>query len=151
MSTPPYQIARRRPSQRSAIQPPGSDARYTRRRVDADDRRRRVAVEAEPAVRQRGGHEQDEERADPVVREPLPHLGEEQRREAARMTEEAPAIRRGGGGLSTVTAASCARFGGTLTSLGASADCVRGREVGAIDGIRTAAVVIAASGRCRSG
>ena len=29
MSTPPHQIERRRPSQRSAIQPPGSDARYT--------------------------------------------------------------------------------------------------------------------------
>ena len=29
ISTPPQKIERRRPSQRSAIHPPGSDARYT--------------------------------------------------------------------------------------------------------------------------
>ena len=55
--------------------------------------------EAEPAARERRRHEEDEERADPVVREPLPHLGEEQRREAARMAEEAAVVVSGLAGL----------------------------------------------------
>ena len=64
-------------------------------RVDADDGRRGRASEAEPTARERRRHEEDEERADPVVREPLPHLGEEQRRETARMAEEAAVVDRG--------------------------------------------------------
>ena len=58
------------------------------RGVQAVDGARRDRVEAQPARRGRGGHEQDEQRAHPVVAEALPHLGEEQRREAARMAEE---------------------------------------------------------------
>ncbi len=58
-------------------------------RVDADDRRCLRALEAEAAVGERGGHEEDEEGADPVVREALPHLGGEERRESARLPEEA--------------------------------------------------------------
>ena len=42
-----------------------------------------------PPAATRRGHEEDEERAHPVVAEALPHLGEEQRGETARMAEEA--------------------------------------------------------------
>jgi hypothetical protein len=63
------------------------------RGVDADDGRRGGPREAEAAASQRGGHVENEERTDPVVRESLPHLGEEQRGQAARMTEEAPVVR----------------------------------------------------------
>ena len=49
--------------------------------VDADDGRRLSArSKPKPPSRERGRHEQDEQRAEPVVREPLPHLGEEERR-----------------------------------------------------------------------
>ena len=41
-----------------------------------------------PPLHQRGGHEQHEERSDSVVGEALPHLREEERRQAARMAEE---------------------------------------------------------------
>ena len=41
-----------------------------------------------PPVGERRRHEEDEQRAHAVVAEALPHLGEEQRREAAGMAEE---------------------------------------------------------------
>ena len=56
-------------------------------------RRSRAAVAVsnpKPAGRRRGGHEEDEERAHPVVAEALPHLGEEERREAARDGRRTP-------------------------------------------------------------
>src|SRR5204863_2975526 len=61
-----------------------------RRCIDADDRARGGSVKTKTALSEGGGHEQNEERSDPVEREPLPHLGEEQCREAERLTEEAP-------------------------------------------------------------
>src|SRR5207245_8798430 len=42
-----------------------------------------------PAPVNRGGHEQNEQRAHPVVAEALPHFGEEESRQAARVAEEA--------------------------------------------------------------
>jgi hypothetical protein len=76
MKTPPYQV--------------------DRCRVDADDRRCRFSGEVESARRDRCRHEQDEERPDAVVRETLPHLREEQRREAAWLPEEAAIVGDGG-------------------------------------------------------
>ena len=75
-------------------QPVGDPAAGQRREVDArgvdaDDRRRLAAIEAEAAVQQRGRHEEHQQRPQPVVREPLPHLREEQRRQAPRVAEEA--------------------------------------------------------------
>src|SRR5690606_41746402 len=58
--------------------------------VDPDDRRRLVPVEPEPAFRQRRSHEEDEERSQAGVREPLPHFREEQRRQARRRAENPP-------------------------------------------------------------
>jgi hypothetical protein len=74
----------------SAIQPPGSVNRYT---IDVYSPYTAPAV-ASPkprpgfVARHRCGHEEDQQRAHAVVAEALPHLGEEQRRQAARMTEE---------------------------------------------------------------
>ena len=48
-----------------------------------------VAVEPEATGGEWRGHEEDEERAHPVVAEALPHLGEEQCGESARMAEKA--------------------------------------------------------------
>ena len=47
-----------------------------------------------PPVGDRRRHEQDEQRAHPVIAEALPHLGEEQRRQPARMPEERAVVRR---------------------------------------------------------
>jgi hypothetical protein len=68
--------------------PAGKRGEIDARRIDADDRGCRLPIEAEPAIEQRRRHEQHEQRTDPVIREPLPHLGEEQRAQAARVTEE---------------------------------------------------------------
>src|SRR4029450_10410421 len=46
-------------------------------------------IEGEAAGRERRRHEQDQDRPHPVEAEALPELGEEERREAARMAEEA--------------------------------------------------------------
>ena len=53
-------------------------------RVGAVDRRRVRVREAQPAGAGRRDHVEDQERAHPVVAEALPHLGEEERGEAAR-------------------------------------------------------------------
>ncbi len=58
------------------------------RRVETVDRAGRGGVEPEPAVGERRDHEEDEQRAHPVVTEALPHLGEEERREPTRVAEE---------------------------------------------------------------
>ena len=58
------------------------------RDVQAVNRAGGLVVDAESAVGDRACHEQDQDRAHPVVGEPLPHLRHEQRRESARMTEE---------------------------------------------------------------
>ena len=50
-------------------------------------------VEAETAGGGGGGHEQDQQGAHPVVAEALPHLGEEERGKAARVTEEGGVVR----------------------------------------------------------
>ena len=54
-------------------------------------------IEAEAARRGRRGHEQDQQGAHAVIAEALPHLGEEQRRQAAGMAEKRPVA--GGSGL----------------------------------------------------
>ena len=76
-----------------ADQPIGDPASRQRRHVDhrrvqAVHRAGDGGLEAEPAGRDRRRHEEDQQRAHAVVAEALPHLGEEERREPARMTEE---------------------------------------------------------------
>ena len=66
--------------------------------VHAVDRARGLVVEAEPALGNGGHHEQNEHAAHPVVGEALPHLGEEECRESARLPEEGPGWRGGRGG-----------------------------------------------------
>ena len=58
------------------------------RGVEPVDRAGRAVSKPSPPARPARGHEQDEQRAHAVVAEALPHLGEEQRGEAARMAEE---------------------------------------------------------------
>ena len=58
------------------------------RGVGAVDRAGGRDVEAETAIGHRRGHEQDEEPAHPEVREALPHLAEEERRETAGVPEK---------------------------------------------------------------
>ena len=53
------------------------------------DRAGRGNVEAEAVLRRGGRHIQDEERADAVVAEALPHFGEEERGQPAGVAEEA--------------------------------------------------------------
>ena len=50
-------------------------------------------VEAETPCGGGGGHEEDEQSAHPVITEALPHLGEEERRQPARMPEESVVVR----------------------------------------------------------
>ena len=71
-------------------------------RVRAVDRRGVRVRESETAVGYRRHHVEDEERPHPVVAEPLPHLGEKERRESARMAEEAAVL--GDGSAHGVTA-----------------------------------------------
>src|SRR5437868_14738671 len=73
--------------------PSGKRREVYRHRIDADDRARRFSLESKAALSQRRGHEEDKERPDPVEREPLPHLREEQRREPKRLPEEAAILR----------------------------------------------------------
>jgi hypothetical protein len=74
--------------------PPARQARHVDARgVEAVDRPGNGGVEAQAAGRDRCRHEQDEQRPHPVVAEPLPHLGEEENGEAARMTEERMVVR----------------------------------------------------------
>jgi hypothetical protein len=54
--------------------------------VDAVDRGRGLVVEPEAAGLDAGDHRQHQDRAHAVVAEALPHLGEEERGEAARMS-----------------------------------------------------------------
>ena len=84
----------RAPQSEPAVSDPAAGKRgeVDRGRVDADDRRGLRAVEAEAAVHERGGHEEDEERAESVEGEPLPHLREKERREAARVAEESAVV-----------------------------------------------------------
>ena len=58
------------------------------RRVQPVDRARDARLESQPARRDRRGHEEDEQHPHAVVAEALPHLGEEERRQPARMAEE---------------------------------------------------------------
>src|SRR5207248_8353695 len=68
-------------------------------RVETVDRPGHSRIESQTASRDRRGHEQDQQRAHAVIAEPLPHFGEEERRQSARMTEErAVGPRRGNGG-----------------------------------------------------
>ena len=59
------------------------------RGVEPVDRRRRHIVQAHAAGRDGVGHEQHENGAHAVVAEALPHLGEEERRQPARVAEPA--------------------------------------------------------------
>src|SRR5690606_22043617 len=68
---------------------PGERHQVDGRRVDAYDGCRPGHLEAETPVGYRGRHEEDEDRAQPVVREALPHLREEEGGEASGMAEEA--------------------------------------------------------------
>ena len=58
-------------------------------RIQAIDRRRGHIVQSHAAGCDGVGHVQDEDRPHPVVAEPLPHLGEEERGQTARMPEPA--------------------------------------------------------------
>ncbi len=73
-----------------AIRHPAAGQRHHvhHRRVQPVDRAGGRGVEAEASGRERRGHEEDEQRAHPVIAEALPHLREEERREAARMAEK---------------------------------------------------------------
>ena len=79
------------PSQRSAMMPPKIAKRPGARGVRAVHGTGVLVVEVE-----RVDHVQDEERPHPVVAEALPHLGEEERGEPARVTEEAAGFGAGG-------------------------------------------------------
>jgi len=73
--------------------PAARQARHVdHRRVEAVHGARDRRLEPEPARGDRRGHEQDQQRAHAVVTEPLPHLGEEQHRKAARMAEECTVV-----------------------------------------------------------
>ena len=81
-----------------ADQPVGDPATEQRQQVgrgdvQAVDRVRGAVVEAEAALGDGGGHEQDQDRAHAVVGEALPHLRDEQRRESARLAEELRSVR----------------------------------------------------------
>src|SRR5262249_26691986 len=65
--------------------------------VDPDDGGRLTAFEAEPSIADGGGHEEHQQRSQPVVAEALPHLREEERGESTGVAEEA-VIAGGGGG-----------------------------------------------------
>src|SRR6059036_3048384 len=78
MMIPPMRTLRYCPSQRSAMRPP------------------KIAASVLIGEPQRFGHVQDEEPPHPVVAEPLPHLREEERGQAAGMPEEAGALGRAG-------------------------------------------------------
>ena len=58
------------------------------RGIQPVDRRGRLVVDAEAAVRDRGDQEKHQHGAHAVVGEPLPHFREEQRGEATRMPEK---------------------------------------------------------------
>ena len=73
----------------------GQAHQVDQRHVDADDGRPVRVAPPDAALLDRRGQEQDQERAHPVVREALPHLGEEQGRQAARMAEEGRVLRLG--------------------------------------------------------
>ena len=76
-------------SQEPVRDPPAGEVHEVdERRVEPVDERRGRHVVAEAAVHGGGGHEQDEQRPHPVVREPLEELGKEQVREAERVAEE---------------------------------------------------------------
>ena len=61
-------------------------------RVGAVDRRGQRIPHGQAAGRNWRSHVEDEERPHPVITEPLPHLGEEQRRQPSRVTEEAGVV-----------------------------------------------------------
>ena len=80
-----------------AEQPVGDPPARNRREVDGRrvqtvDGRRAARLESEPAVGDARRHEQNEERAHPVVAEALPHFGEEQRAQTAGVAEESSAV-----------------------------------------------------------
>jgi hypothetical protein len=54
-----------------------------------------LLIDPKPALRERLGHVEQEDRAHAVVREAFPHLGEKERRETSRMSEET-AVKVGG-------------------------------------------------------
>src|SRR6185312_2593457 len=56
-----------------------------------------LVIETQPSAAARGDQEQDQDRLNAIVGEPLPHLREEEGREATRMTEQ---CRAGGGAAS---------------------------------------------------
>ena len=69
--------------------PAAEQAQQVRTRdVHAVDRVGGAIVDAEAAVHDRRGHEQHQQRPHAVVGEALPHLREEERRQAARLAEE---------------------------------------------------------------
>ena len=76
-----------RAEERSAIQPPGS-ASGTPSGVHAVDAPAVAVSNPRPPFASAARHEQHEQGAHAVVAEALPHLGEEQRREPARVAEE---------------------------------------------------------------
>src|SRR5207253_3586885 len=60
--------------------------------VNTNDGRCLTALEPETALRQRRRHEKNQERAQSVIREPLPHLREKERGQSTRMSCNAAGI-----------------------------------------------------------
>ena len=74
--------------------PSARQARQVHHRgVEAVHRAGRRGVEAETTGGGRRHHEEDQQRAHAVVAEALPHLGEEERGQAARVSEESAILR----------------------------------------------------------
>ena len=76
--------------------PAGQRGHVHHRGVETVDGARACRVESEAAGGKRRRHEQNEQRAHAVIAEALPHLGEEERRESARMAEEGAVVGRRG-------------------------------------------------------
>ncbi len=88
MRMPPHHTARCAPTRRSAIQPPHSDSEIRAGDVETVDRVAGLVVDAETTAFDGADEEQHEDGPHAVVGESLPHLGEEERGESARMAEQ---------------------------------------------------------------
>ncbi len=84
--------------------PPARQAGHVdHRRVEPVHRAGDAGLEAQATGRDRRRHEEDEQRAHAVIAEALPHLGEEERRQPARVAEERAVVGvRGDGGNSHI-------------------------------------------------
>src|SRR2546423_1692913 len=89
MMIPPTSTLRYCPQMRPGTQPPKTGGRYPANPAPPKNPPATLGCESESTLGDRRGHEENEQRLQPVEAEPLPHLGEEQRGQAARMSEPA--------------------------------------------------------------